>query len=169
MFSRHRILWCRQPELFRQTGSSLIEILITLIVVAIGLLGLASMQVLSMKNLNSTNMRYVASVQAHNIAERMRANRTTANNGGYNDLSVNGTESMVSCSSGCSGNALVNFDAYNWGQQIKAHLPSGAGTIESKGNMHTITISWSEQHTGASIGTDDAAPDSRQFELKIRI
>ena len=61
-----------------QRGTTLIEVLIALIVLSIGLLGLALLQVTSVQSNHSAYYRSQATVLAHDLADRMRANRTAA-------------------------------------------------------------------------------------------
>ena len=58
------------------SGFSLIEILVTMVVLSIGLLGIAGLQTLSIKRSQSSVFHTIAASQASDIAERMRANHT---------------------------------------------------------------------------------------------
>ncbi|MFP5393688.1 MAG: type IV pilus modification protein PilV, partial [Gammaproteobacteria bacterium] len=62
----------------RQRGFSLIEIMVTLVVMSIGLLGLGGIILTSMKNNQSAEARTQATVLVNDILDRMRANRTEA-------------------------------------------------------------------------------------------
>ncbi|MDQ1303547.1 MAG: type pilus assembly protein PilV, partial [Pseudomonadota bacterium] len=65
-------------QIRRQSGLSLIEVLITVVLVSIGLLGLAGLQLTSVRNSNSSGERFMATTLAQDIIERMRANRARA-------------------------------------------------------------------------------------------
>ena len=67
-----------------QRGTTLIETLVALLVLSIGLLGVAALQITSLQNNRGAHMRSQASVLAYAIADRMRANRNVALAGGYN-------------------------------------------------------------------------------------
>lgn len=56
------------------TGVSMIEVLVTLVILSIGLLGMAGLQLSSIRGTNSSNYRTQASLLANDIMERMRAN-----------------------------------------------------------------------------------------------
>ena len=60
----------------KQSGITLIEILITIVVVSVGLLGLAGLQLVGLKGTSNSAMRTQAALLANEIAERMRANKT---------------------------------------------------------------------------------------------
>jgi type IV pilus assembly protein PilV len=65
----------------RATGFSLIEVLVTLVVLSIGLLSLAALQIATLKNNNSALTRFEATTHLYEILDRMRANRTPAQQG----------------------------------------------------------------------------------------
>jgi type IV pilus assembly protein PilV len=61
-------------------GVSMIEILVTIVVLSIGLLGMAALQLTGMRSTNSATYRTQATLLANDIAERMRANITAVDN-----------------------------------------------------------------------------------------
>src|SRR4030095_5211790 len=64
-------------------GTTLIETLVALLVLSIGLLGIAGMQMTSLQNNRGAHLRSQAQVLSYDIADRMRANRIAALAGGY--------------------------------------------------------------------------------------
>ena len=81
----------------RATGFTLIEVLIAVVVFAIGLLGVAGLQVAGMRFTHGSQLRSVAALQAANIADRMRANRVGVRNGYYNILGTMPSTFQVDC------------------------------------------------------------------------
>ncbi len=150
----------------KQQGISMIEVLVTMIVMAIGLLGMAGLQFTSLKNLNSSNFRYQASILAYDMAERMRANASGVSAGDYSAISVDGTESTVNCTSGCTSSSIASLDSYEWGQGV-ANLPAGSGSVTANTGVYDIVINWTEQHTGGGFGTSSATPDSKSYTLSV--
>ena len=152
-----------------QRGATLIEILVTVLILSVGLLGLASTQTMSLRNGNSAYQRYLASVAAYDILERMRAN--TAEN--YNGLSVTGTETAPAqkCESTCTSAQLKTLDTWQWAQLLSNSLPAvegvamGTANFDAATNLWTITITWSEQHTGANYGSVSGGVDQASFTL----
>lgn len=67
----------------KQKGATLLEILITILVISFGLLGLAGLQAVSLKNNNTAYYRSQASMMSHDIIERMRVNKAAALAGAY--------------------------------------------------------------------------------------
>jgi type IV pilus assembly protein PilV len=151
-------------------GFSLIEVLITMLILGIGLMGLATMQFISLKNLNSSHFRYQAALIAYDMAERMRANRSAVTAGTYNNMAVDGTESQVTCSP-CSSAQIADWDAYEWGQAIvtEAKLPEGTGTIAGDGSSFTIVMNWKEQQTGGGFGTVGADVEDKSYTLTLQL
>ncbi|WP_444892735.1 type IV pilus modification protein PilV [Microbulbifer sp. TRSA001] len=165
--------------MFKQKGATLIEVLVSVLILAVGLLGLAATQVMSLKNGNGSHHRYMAALAAQEIIERMRANPTGASDGEY-DGSVGGSSSdggsggsdsssTPSCSSACSVSELAELDLYEWELILSSNLPSATGTIERNSGEVTVTISWSEQHTGENYGSVDGGLDNATFEMIVEL
>lgn len=153
----------------QQDGSSMIEVLVTMVVIATGLLGIASMQMVSMKNANSSYQRYVASLYAYDMMERMRSNPAGVDAGLYDSVTANGTATQVSCTTACSATQVAAFDAYEWGSEISSKLPNGVGSVAQGADGYVITVSWSEQDTGAGLGTTAGAADTQTFSLEVAL
>ena len=156
-----------------QLGSSLIEILITLIIMAVGLLGLASIQVISIKNVNNSQFRSLATAYAYDMAERMRSNR----GGDYSDIDTTSI-TEPSCVSddeadSCSVTQMVQLDAYQWAQEISQDvisggLPTGTGTVtqdSSDDDVFNITVAWEEQ----GRDSDGGKIEDSSFTLTIEL
>ncbi|MFV8784176.1 type IV pilus modification protein PilV [Microbulbifer sp. SA54] len=158
----------------RQRGATLIEVLITVLILSVGLLGLGATQMLSLKNGNNASQSYFASLAAYEIAERMRINpigRTS-----YNASVVNDTLTLQDCSQAiCSAADLAKMDLYEWGQLLSSNLPEGSGAIEITNDLATgiasatITVNWAGQHTGANTGTADGGAEVKTFVLVVNL
>jgi type IV pilus assembly protein PilV len=147
-----------------QRGVSLLEILVTLIVLSIGLLGLAALQIKSERVAHNAALRYLAVVNAYDMVDRMRANRSGVNAGAYNNIS--GIGSDPGCiSTGCTASQMATTDKYQWNTNLASQLPSGAGTVSGTGanSIFTITVTWNEIGPGASVATQ------KSFVLKVQL
>jgi len=133
-----------------QTGSTLIEILITVVLVSVGLLGLAGLQLTSVQNTNSATERFEATTLARDILERMRANRQQALDGDY-DLNMDDDP---------GGAGVVGDDLDAWMAALSA-LPNGDGSIDVNNGVVTIEIEWTD-------ASDDNADDSREMSAFLR-
>ncbi len=143
MLIRHKLI---APD--RQRGVSLVESMIALLVISIGLLGLAALQITSMKQNNSAMHHSQAVWIGYNIADRIRANFAQFNN--YDGINTSGNYSQSCASGSCTAAELVAADAADWSTEMQ-NLPAGLGIISSSAAGHLlIKIMWDDEGTGAS-------------------
>jgi type IV pilus assembly protein PilV len=111
-----------------QHGFTLIEVLIAILITAIGVLGIAGLQAFTLKNTHGSNLRSVATRQAYEIADSMRANKVGLDNGFYNNQQ--GTQ-VNSCyqTTGCTQQQQAQMDIWLWNQANAALLPAGKGFV----------------------------------------
>lgn len=135
----------------RQRGVGLLEVMIAILVMAIGLLGIAALQATALKNAQSAMERSQAVVQTYAILDAMRANPGIAKAGGYNYA--------LSTTCGVPGNgSLENSDVTAWLQAIQKSLGADAcGGITCAGATCTVQVRWDDSR--ASAGATDAATD----------
>jgi type IV pilus assembly protein PilV len=115
-----------------QSGFSLIEVLVSMVVIALGLLGFAGLQAYSVKSNALAMQRSVAAMHAHSIVECMRSN--IANIASYDTDVV------------APANSIAGTDRTNWATNLAGALPGGTGTINvAAGPVLTITITWNER------------------------
>jgi len=140
----------RHCSLNSQSGTTLIEVLITVVLVSIGLLGLAGLQLTTVQNSNSSSERFEATTLAHDILERLRANRQPALAGQYN----------LALGEAPAGANLVGEDLDEWRDAL-AVLPNGDGSIDVTAGEVTIEVQWTD-------ASDDNAGDSRDMSVFLR-
>jgi type IV pilus assembly protein PilV len=148
-----------------QNGVGMIEVLITLLVLSIGLLGLAGLQASSLRNNQSAYMRTQAVILAYDILDRMRANQMGVEAGSYNDIDTADLPSQPGCiATGCSFAQLADYDIVAWGTDLNNALSSALGRVETNGDgTFTVTIMWDDARNGASgTGCDPDDADDRQ-------
>lgn len=121
----------------RQGGMAFLEAMIAVAVLSFGLLGLAGLQLAGIKSNQVASQRSVATMQAYNMADRMRAGMVTT---AYTPLaSVNST------------------DLSAWQAENALLLPAGSGSVTAVGNRFKISVTWMEKcqtgETGCSSGT----------------
>lgn len=139
---RHRCTAFTRASIRRQSGFTLIEVLVTVLILAIGLLGLAGLQTTSLRNNHSAYLRSQATVLAYDVADRMRANRNAALDGDY-ETGIGATP---------TGSSMSALDLIAWKNNLAAILPSGDGAVElDAGGQFTITVQWDD-----SRGEEDA-------------
>jgi len=152
-----------------QKGATLIEVLVSVLVLAVGLLGVAATQMMSLKNSNGSNQRYMAALAAQEIVERMRANPSGLEQGSYDGTETGGGTLSNNCTSSCTVTQLASLDLYEWGQLLKTNLPSGQGVISRSGNEVTVTITWLQQHTGENYGGADGGTENATFTMTVEL
>lgn len=133
----------------KQNGFSLIEVLIALLILAIGLFGMASLMMTSMKSNQSASMRSQASWLAYDMFERMRLNSDIAiNSSSYVTAANAAAPSNPNCkSSGCSATNVAVQDLFEWKTQL---VQSGlTGAVARTGNAYTVSIFWQEDSSTA--------------------
>jgi type IV pilus assembly protein PilV len=136
------------------TGATLVEALITLLVLSIGLLGMAALQLTSMRE-NAGALHHSQAIWlAYEMADRMRANldhRPSTpphdRSDHYDGISVTGSEAADSCGAGaaCTFEQMADFDAAEWGKAI-AGLPGGEGSVQEIDDTgrFVIRVMWDE-------------------------
>ena len=138
------------------SGFTMVEVLVAIVVLSIGLLGLAGLQATGLKNNNSSYQRSQANILANEMFDRIRANRAGMIAGAYDNPYGSGAPTDPGCSTtGCTAETMAQFDVYAWETQLAATLPSGTGNITGSGpnSIYTITVMWDDERTGAT-GTD---------------
>ena len=132
-----------------EQGFTLIEVLIALVVLSIGLLGLAMLQLEGIKYNTDAYLRTQASVLAYEIIDRMKANSSAANAGSYVAAAAPTIETCGSTSAGCTDTAtLAAYDLSVWYTRLGEALPAGPtpSSISSVGSQHTIVVRWNERN-----------------------
>lgn len=157
----------------KQRGFTLIEVLITLLILSIGLLGLAGLQMTALKLNDSAERRSQATILAYDILDRMRANRSAAESGSYNITTATSpaAASCVGASANCSATDMKNYDLYEWRQALAQRLPAGSGEIStSSGTPPTVTIKvqWNDEKADreATRNRSGTAPSIKNLQIK---
>lgn len=141
----------------------MLEILITLVIVATALLGTAGLQVYAMRVNQSGQFRNQAVFLASDIAERMEANKAAAVAGNYvlASTSVSSVAATDCAAAACNSTNLASWDISQWGIAIANLLPQATWKITrtTTGNPSTyeIVIGWTDRRTDTNYGAYNAA------------
>jgi type IV pilus assembly protein PilV len=133
----------------QQNGFSMIELLIALLILAVGLFGTASLMMTSMQSNQSAAVRSQASWLAYDIIERMRLNGTVATQtDNYVITAAAGAPADPGCkANGCSANNVAVLDLFEWKTQLtQSNL---TGSVTRAGNAYTVSIFWQEDSSTA--------------------
>ena len=123
--------------------------MIAVFILAIGLLGLAHLQVTSLKHTESAYLRSQVSALSADIFDRMRANQTAAIAGNYNFGEDDDPPVAPS--------TIAEIDISEWLNNVKTFLPDGDGAVYcnpcSAGSVYLVTLKLTEVQNDGSRGT----------------
>lgn len=144
-----------------QSGSTLIEIAITVLILATSLLAMATLQTRSLQFNHAAYMRSQANIYVYDIADRIRINRGAASN---NIETYN-----TAYESTPSGTALAANDVTEWRANIARSLPQGKGEIACRRATRVckISIKWSDEQLFGPQGTDPEATTELSYSTAI--
>jgi type IV pilus assembly protein PilV len=168
----------RPAHAAREAGFTIVEVLVSLVVLSIGLLGIAKLVLYSAHSNDSAYLRSQATQLAYEILDNMRANPTAAAAGYYNTpLSATATNPGFTClNTNCpSASNLALYDIYVWKSRLAAGatngaLPSGQGSVTVTGTapvMATIVVQWDD--TAAQSIFASAAPTNMSVTLQTML
>ena len=128
-----------------QTGFSLVEVLIALIILSVGMLGIAGLYVQSLQAGRTSLFRHHAVTLAGDIADRIRANPTAA--AAY-EATAGADNSCIAGGVDCTPAQMAAQDIQLWQEQATETLPAGNVSVVFDGSAnpptYAITVGWSE-------------------------
>lgn len=154
-----------------QKGFSLIEVMVTVFVMAIGIMGVVGMQAVGISESNNLYFRTVADFHMNDIVDRMKANSREARKGtgsNYHNLESTGNfDPNLSCiNSVCDESNMALFDGRIWSEGITtSSLPDAEGIVQFVqeitstsgtviGAEYQVFIYWDEEKKNGSKGED---------------
>lgn len=140
----------------QQRGFTLVEVLVASLILGIGLVGVAGLQALALKNNQSAFMRSQATAMAYDLADRMRSNVVGAI-GGFYDPGTAELNSDCVTTAGCTPAQIASHDLAEWSGAVSEYLPMGEGFV--------CIDSTPDDGTGAA----DPACDGDGTEISIKI
>ncbi len=143
------------PRKSDQSGISMIEVLVAILVGTVGLFSLMALQMTSVNNTHSSYLRSQASVLANTMMDQLRANETLALAGSYN-ISLGASVP--------TGTDVVALDLSGWRTDLGDALPSGTSSVTctSATGICNVVIQWDD-----SRGTNGSS--TQQFTLSARL
>ncbi|MDB6089137.1 MAG: hypothetical protein JWN85_1921 [Gammaproteobacteria bacterium] len=163
----------------RPAGFSLVEVMVALIVISVGLLGIAKMQALALSSTNTARLRSLAAIEAAGLASAMHGNRaywaafSTSPTFTVTGTTVTSTDGAMTaglataqntasaatnyCNSTagapCTAAVLAAADLLEWASQLNALLPGSSAAINCTAVTPlncTIQIAWLENAVNIS-------------------
>jgi type IV pilus assembly protein PilV len=157
----------------RMHGFTLLEVLVSLVILSIGLLGLAAMQASALSSTHGSQLESMVALQARSLADAMSANPDYwANNtptftvGGTAASPTFGSAAPAAPSGGCinttcSSTNMAGYDLQQWAKQLLTQVPGANATITCSTSAPvgcSITINWTEKAAAAlNQGTQNAS------------
>lgn len=141
----------------KQRGFTMIEVLVSVVVLSVGMLGVAGLQATGQRDNHSAYLRSQATALAYDMIDRMRANKTAITSGAYNAINTatNNYGNPGCITSGCSAVEMAAYDKFEWKALLAARLPSGNGTVAGggAGSTFTVTVMWDDERNGSGATT----------------
>jgi len=130
----------------REQGFTLIEVLIAIVILAIGLLSMAQMQANGLRSTHSAYLRSQATILAGDILDSMRANYGGASGPVMND------EYTTVFTDGLTGDtAIAAQDLDQWKTNLGNLLPNGEGQITRVGNTVSVSVRWKDNRQNETV------------------
>jgi type IV pilus assembly protein PilV len=140
-----------------ETGFSIVEVLVALVVLAVGMLGMAGLYVTTLRSSGTAISRMQAVSLAADLADRIRANRLAG-------IAYEGNGAQKACVNtfDCSQEDMAANDLFVWQKQIDDLLPGDEanGTVDytpgaaDTPDSYTITVKWQEAEGGGNVTGD---------------
>lgn len=144
---------------------TLVEAMIALLVVSVGLLGIASLQLTAMSQ-NTSSLNHSQAVwYAYNMSDRIRANMPEFDN--YDGIDTDGSYSQDCESNRCTAAQLRVADAADW-KDMMLNLPGGRGLVRDGNDGLEITVMWDDDGTGVT-GTGCDPTDASDLTCYILV
>jgi type IV pilus assembly protein PilV len=156
-----------------QAGVSLLEVLITMVVAALALLGIMGLQLSTVKFQAQASHTTLATEQARALMERMRSNNVAfrpattpgatllyTGTPGYANAAPGGTPAQNCITASCSPAELAAFDVAQWRNRLAETLPGGRGVVlphplsgAAEPGARTVVVMWRNVN---NVGTGNA-------------
>ena len=151
-------------------GFSLVELLVAILVLAVGLTGLAGMQIVGIRHNLSAYHRSIATQLAYDMADRMRSNPVGAASHLYQSLGPDTNAKLCeSLTKACTPAELTAYDLKRWNDDLAAKLPAGKGIVcldsipdigdstgdpsthcDGQGKVYAIKVWWDDDRSGTT-------------------
>ena len=150
-----------RKETQNQSGFTLLEVLIALLILSIGLLGLAALQTTGLRSNQMASMRTLATQLAYDMTDRMRAN----------PVGVAAQQYVIATNETPADPPITRADndLTEWRAQV-ARLPGGLSSITRSAGppvTHDISVYWDEERKEATLGSCPPADNSELQCLRL--
>lgn len=144
--------------LHKQSGAGLIEVLVTVLILATSLLAMGALQNRSLQFNHSAYLRSQANILAYDVLDRMRINRESVDDYDGYDF---GDDAPV-------GNSLAATDLQQWLSRLERTLPGGEGAIECDADRQcTVSLRWIDEDEAPEDAGEDAQMVTFTYSSRI--
>ena len=157
-----------------QRGITMVETMVALLVLSIGMLGIAGLYVETMRSNRTAMVRSLAVSLVQDMSDRIRANARAQ--GAYDMTAYGGNPALQGCAAGaanCTDTALAEDDLAWWKQAVLAQLPGPTANVTYIGgagpnvpDRYTIQVTWAEP---GSDRTNPGAADQYSYQTNLEL
>ena len=146
-----------------QRGTSLVEVLMAMLLMSFGVLAMTAMQAHAIQHSQTTESRALATLLAHDLGDRMRANTAPQGDWSAYALLPAAQPAAAPPAQACMGPAVCTFaemaaaDLAQWQQELARSLPKGRGYVRSVGAQADVWVIWDEA-AQAGAQSHDSCP-----------
>lgn len=168
-----------------QRGFTLIEVLVSMLILLVGILGTASMQLLSMQNNQNAYIRSQATYIAAEFLDRIRSNPDGHRTGEYDDIElaaaadVPASPSCIATAAGCAADGMADQDVREWAGHFfnldnqtgyKPTIPAGSATVSRNvlTDEYTVVVAWQEKDWTEDADGNAVRADSINRFVELR-
>lgn len=159
------------------TGFTLIEVLVSMVILALGLLGLAALQGISLKNNQDAYLFSQANALAYEMSDRIKANKLGWTTGTIPTAAASCATGCNSSAASCTTTQMAAFDYCYWQQKTTTILSSGAtavitaspktGSTTCTGSSTSLCLTMTWSRVNQSLSDSKSSMSTATFELEV--
>jgi type IV pilus assembly protein PilV len=125
----------------KQTGATLIEVLITIVIFSMGLVSIGLLTAQSLATADDALLRSQAVLISQDIVDRIRVNDQVVSD--YATMFSDAPSGSQRClNTPCLATQLVAADLFDWKSKLQVLLPEGRGQVEVSGDDVLVSVEW---------------------------
>lgn len=132
----------------------MVEVLVAIVLLSFGLVGVAGLQIASVRASHLSGVQTLADVQVRSMMEKIRRNPAGVAAGAYDNVTLNSRPVDPGCTSNpCSATDMAISDVANWEADNARLLPQGTGSVagHGTGSTFTITVAWDDNTASGTV------------------